>query len=69
MGGHVALRMTSLLPTPLGRGTRNNKFKREYIEKHLPQIEYRTVSCATGTEALNIEKELKKNRGMYKFPT
>ena len=69
VGGHVALRMTSLLPAPLGRGTRNNKLKREYIAEHLPYIEYRTIPCTTRTEALKIEKGLKSNKKTYKFPT
>lgn len=33
--GHVAYRMTSLLPDPLGCGTRGNEGKRKYVCEHL----------------------------------
>jgi hypothetical protein len=45
LGGHVAQRMISLLPEPLGAGTRKNLRKRKYIKRHLPSIEYRTIAC------------------------
>jgi predicted solute-binding protein len=69
IGGHVAQRMTSLLPVPLGCGTRNNELKRKYIEENLPDIEYRTLPCATRNEAEQVEKMMKANAGAYKFPT
>jgi hypothetical protein len=67
--GHVAHRMTSLLPAPLGSGTRHNSKKREYILHHVHSIEYRTTACITRAEALNLERALKVNRSAYLFKT
>ena len=67
-GKNVALRMTSLLPKPLGQGTRNNAEKREYVLKHLSHIEYRTVSCKDSDEAKKLEAELRR-KGGYGFPS
>jgi hypothetical protein len=69
MSSHVAVRMTSLLPAPLGCGTRNNKDKRRYVLDHLGSIQYRTVACATREEAKRCERELQANRMGYKFHT
>ena len=68
MGGHVAARMTSLLPPPHGAGTRNNRDKRSYVHKRLATIEYRTIACANRQEALSLEKELTSNKAAYVFP-
>jgi hypothetical protein len=68
MGGHVAERMASILPAPLGCGHRDNRAKREFILDHLGSIEYRTLACATLEEARKCERELKVNRA-YKFQT
>lgn len=57
-GKNCALRMTSLLPPPLGGGTRNNDAKRAYVKEHLPQIEYRTVALSAG-DAVRIEGQLR----------
>lgn len=66
---HVAKRMASLLPAPLGSGTRNNSPKREYVLAHLPDIEYRTKACSSHDEAKAEESLLKKNRHLYRFNT
>ena len=68
-GGHVALRMTSLLPAPFGRGTRRNSEKREYVLKELHRIEYRTSACADVADAKNLERKLKVQRDHYQFRT
>jgi hypothetical protein len=62
--------MCSLLPKPLGTGTRNNESKRNYLLKHLSDIEYRTCACETREEAAEIEREIKQtpNNG-YIFNT
>ena len=67
-GGHVAQRMTSLLPPPLGAGTRNNSRKRQYVEDNIAHIEYRTFACGTVSEAKALEAKLRAQRG-YLFPT
>lgn len=59
-GGNVALRMSSLLPPPLGSGTRNNAKLRDYLLQNLHRIEYRTLACATREEATTREYELKR---------
>jgi hypothetical protein len=62
--------MTSLLPKPLGTGTRNNERKRAYLLRHLDDIEYRTCACSTREEAAGIEREIKRTRGdQYEFGT
>jgi hypothetical protein len=69
MGNHVALRMTSLLPSPHGSGTRNNKGKQQYVFDRLGSVKYRTLACETSEEAKKCEFELKANRDAYKFQT
>ncbi len=69
MSGHVALRMTSLLPKPYGRGTRNNEHKRKYVLAHIEAIEYRTLACPTRQQAKDCERELKQNGSGYEFET
>ena len=59
-GGHVAKRMTSLLPAPRGHGTRNNTALREYVLANLKHIEYRTTVCDTKGDALELEKRLRQ---------
>jgi len=68
-GNHVAHRMTSLLPHPLGCGTRKNERKRRYVLKHVAEIEYRTLACATSKDAGVSERVLKRNRAVYLFGT
>lgn len=67
-GGNVALRMSSLLPPPLGAGTRNNAPLRDYILQNISRIQYRTLPCATREEATTREYELKRV-SMYRFHT
>lgn len=70
IGSRCALRMSSLLPKPLGAGTRNNTAKRDYVLKHINDIEYRTLPCATRDEAAQVERDIKSKRGHdYKFKT
>jgi len=66
---NVANRMTSLIPRPLGSGTRKNEGKRKYILEHLTDIEYRTLPCATVHEAKERERKLKVRNDEYLFPT
>jgi hypothetical protein len=68
-GGHVASRMTSLLPKPMGTGVRKNRRKRKYIRTHLPDIEYRTFPCTTREDATECENRLRANRDRYEFKT
>lgn len=67
ISSHVAARLASLLPTPLGRGTRNNLLKREFVLQHLNDIEYRTMACSTRPEAAHLERRLP--RQSYRFRT
>ena len=41
---NVAWRMSSLLPKPYGRGTRDNSDKRENVRNNIDDIEYRTIA-------------------------
>lgn len=65
-GKHVAYRMSSLLPAPWGCGTRNNLEKREYVLKHIDNIEYQTVAFTNETAMNQCEQEL-KNTHQYIF--
>lgn len=70
IGARCAQRMTSLLPKPLGSGTRNNSAKREHVLRHLADIEYRTQPTLTRDEAAHIERDIKHTRGhLYIFIT
>jgi hypothetical protein len=62
---HVAKRMTSLLPAPLGSGTRNNALKRADILNNLGVVEYRTFACHSKEEASAKERKLKAQSGLY----
>lgn len=64
---HVAARMTSLLPAPLGWGMRRNSQKRKYVLEYLADIQYRTIAFETRGEALRFERELKLEDGPYLF--
>lgn len=66
---HVAYRMTSLLPEPFGRGTRNNLGKRNDVMARLGMVEYRTLACATIEEATLEEEKLRVRGSEYLFPT
>lgn len=69
MGGHVASRMTSLLPSPLGKGTRNNSAKRCYLLEHLLEIEYQTLACSDRQSAIEAERILAAKKSKYRFQT
>jgi hypothetical protein len=69
MGGHVASRMTSLLPSPLGKGTRNNSKKRQHLLEHLSEIEYQTLACEDRAAAVRAEKAMAVHRNDYLFRT
>ncbi len=70
IGSRCAHRMCSLLPQPLGCGTRNNSAKREYLLKHLDDIEYRTHPCTSREEAADIERHIRHTLGgRYIFNT
>ena len=68
-GRNVASRVSSLLPIPLGTGTRNNAKKRAYVKRNLSRIEYRTRACATDDESKTEERKLKANANTYRFRT
>ena len=40
---NVAYRMTSLIPRPIGSGTRKNTKKSQYVLNHIQNIEYRSL--------------------------
>ena len=42
---HVVAWLTSLLPSPLGEETRENKALREYVLANSGDLEYRTAAC------------------------
>ena len=65
---NVAYRMSSLLPEPVGAGTRYNKDKPRYGADHLAAVEYRTVATETEQEAAAVEREIRAH-GKYLFPT
>ncbi len=65
---NVALRMTSLLPKPLGRGTRDNTAKQMYVLDYITDIEYRALACESEAETIEIEQRIKME-GAYLFPT
>lgn len=65
-GAHLAERMTSLLPAPFGKGTRNNSGKRQCVLDEIADMEYQTITFATKAEAQAFERTL---RGLgYRFP-
>jgi hypothetical protein len=68
MGKHLAQRMTSLLPHPLGTNTRNNENKRRYILENIEDIEYRTICFMHESEAKQFEREVKYSES-YIFNT
>ena len=67
-GKNCALRMSSLLPPPLGQGTRKNENKRNYTLKHIKKIEYRCCACSTDKAAKSLESKLNKEKPCL-FPT
>jgi len=68
--GRCANRMSSLLPKPLGTGTRNNECKRNYLLRRINDIEYRTCACESREEAANLERKIKDDpKNNYRFNT
>jgi hypothetical protein len=68
-GANVAYRMTSLLPKPLGQGTRKNLKKRNYVLQHLDNIEYRTLACDSAEEAKGRERTIRDDNPDCEFAT
>jgi hypothetical protein len=68
-GKNTASRMGSLVPGPLGSGTRNNSAKKGYVLENIGIIEYRTLACSSPEEAVPEEGKLRKNKRDYLFPT
>ena len=66
---NVAYRMSSLLPVPLGAGTRKNESKSLYVLTHLSDIDYRTMACADDDWAAMEEALLMIDKDLYIFPT
>ena len=64
---HVALRMSSLLPTPLGSGTRTNEDKRQYVLSNIMDIEYQTIALPN-SELAECENDI-RNSNNYIFNT
>jgi hypothetical protein len=60
-GGHVAYRMSSLLPEPFGKGTRNNSRLRNYILENLQDVYYRTLACSDKATANQIQDNMIAN--------
>jgi excinuclease UvrABC nuclease subunit len=60
-GSNVAYRMSSLLPEPYGKGTRNNKNLRKYIFENLEHIQYRTLSCIDKITAKRVQNDMIDN--------
>ncbi len=69
MSKNVAHRMSSLLPAPVGTGTRKNMRKREYVKNYLNDIDYRTKACLNVEEAKGEEQLLRQNKKAYEFST
>ena len=63
-----AERMRSLAVAPWGVGTRNNTEKRQYVQQHYSDIEFRTIACASKHDAKKLKSELKLDRDAYIFP-
>jgi len=67
-GGQCAYRMSSLLPAPLGAGTRNNARLRAHVRANLGVLDYRTRPFGSAAEAETFEKEHRRT-GEYLFST
>ena len=65
-GSNVAQRMTSLLPAPIGHGTRNNAPLRDYVLANIRHVVYRTAACISKADAKALEAKLiVENRPMF----
>lgn len=58
-GNHLSERMTTLLPKGLGRGTRNNSNKRNYVSDNIASMEYRTIPFDSRENMKQFEDKLK----------
>lgn len=67
--GHVAHRMSTLLPKGYGRGGRKNESKRAYVLAHIASVEYQTIACVTKKSAQEVQGGLRKEKHLYLFPT
>lgn len=67
--GHVARRLSSLLPKPIGCGTRRNAHKRASVYENLGRVEYRTLACACVEEAVAEERRLRARGMEYLHPS
>jgi hypothetical protein len=62
MARNVARRMSSLLPWAAGGGGhRSNTRKRNYVLRHLDDIQYRTCACAHVKDARATERWLRES--------
>ena len=59
-GKNCAYRMSSLFPIPLGRGTRNNSTKRDYLLDNVSTIVYRTISFLNEYDMKSCENQIKQ---------
>lgn len=64
-GKNCASRMSSLLPPPLGTGTRKNSRKREYVAKNIDVIEYRCAAFSSVSDAKEFERQLKRTTHLF----
>jgi hypothetical protein len=70
ISANCAKRMTSLLPSNKGgSGGRNNIAKRNYVDRNLSDIEYRTCPTKTKADAKAIEDRMKSRKHLYSFKT
>ena len=65
---NVASRMSTLLPPPLGAGggQRSNENKKQYVRRHLSNIDYRTRACADKASAKADERNLRKSDHIFR---
>jgi hypothetical protein len=66
IGANCSSRMSSLLPSPLGCGRRNNQEKRDYMLNNLEDLEYRCVAYKVRADAADAERRLRwENSYLY----
>lgn len=62
IGGELQDRMQSFFPKPFGRGTRNNKGKREHVLNNWKILEYRYLATESRELAATIERFVRKKK-------
>lgn len=67
-GNNLAYRMSSLLPEPLGCGTRKSTIKRDYVLGNLEDMIYRTVPFFDEISMKVYEREIKQLK-IHRFNT